>query len=64
MKKRLQHEDIQEDEKNALSKPLVHNSQEIKLRRIVKKYAKQDEHVLFNFLNLVQNMLRGKLYES
>jgi len=63
VKKRLQHDELNEDEKVIRSKPLIHLNQEITLRKIVHRYAKQDEVVLFNFLNLIQHMLRAKLYE-
>lgn len=61
VKKRKQKEDLSEEEKQTRSKPLIHINQEIMLTKIVQKFAKQDEKVLFNFLNLVQNMLRAKL---
>jgi len=64
VKKRLQHDELNEDEKVIRSKPLIHLNQEIKLRKIVHRYAKEDESVLYDFLNLVQHMLRAKLYES
>lgn len=64
VKKRLQHDELHEDEKAVRSKPLIHTNQEVTLKKIVHRFAKQDEMRLFNFLNLVQNMLRAKLYES
>jgi len=64
VKKRLQHDELNQDEKVIRSKPLIYINQEIILKKIVHKFAKQDEIVLFNFLNLIQNMLRAKLYEA
>lgn len=46
VKKRKQKEDLNEDEKNIRSKPLIHINQEIMLKKIVQKFAKEDEKVL------------------
>jgi len=63
IKRKLQREgnNTKEDSK---AKPIIHIEQEKELREIMRNFANTDDTMLLNFMRLVQNMMRGMIYNN
>jgi len=64
VKRRTQKEEEDSHNQNSKTMPLIHIHQEETLKRIVNILAHEDNKMLIDFLKLIQNMLRGRLYEA
>lgn len=63
IKRKLQREGDHNKE-NSKAKPLIHVEQENQLRKIISQFAHMDDHMLIDFMRLIQSMLRGMIYNN
>jgi hypothetical protein len=61
IKRKLQREGDNNKE-DSKAKPIIHLEQEKLLRTIMRSFAHTDDNMLLNFMRLVQNMMRGMVY--
>jgi len=61
IKRKLQREGNSNKE-DSKAKPIIHVEQERQLREIIRQFANTDDLMLLNFMRLVQNMMRGMIY--
>lgn len=61
IKRKLQREGTNNKEESK-AKPIIHVEQEKHLREIIRQFANTDDQMLLNFMRLVQNMMRGMIY--
>jgi len=63
IKRKLQREGTGNKE-DSKAKPLIHVEQEKHIRHIIRRFAQKDDHMLLNFLRLIQNMMRGMIFNN
>lgn len=63
IKRKLQREGDHNKE-STKAKPLIHVEQENHLRNIIRHFATTDDHMLLEFMRLIQSMLRGMIYNN
>jgi hypothetical protein len=63
IKRKLQR-DGDHNKENNKAKPLIHIEQENHLRTIIRHFANMDDKMLLDFMRMIQNMMRGMIYNN